>query len=183
MISRFFLLALLAGGLSTALADNAVPIAERDSGNVRILFFAHESPLRAGLLKLSVMLLDASSSRPLTDWQMHSVVRPVSLESGARKAWVAPSCRMTPRGDLNAALPLNFAGGGETNFLAREASVILLEPGTWRVGATFAMPDGKRHQVEIDLNIVSARPPLLRYWPWFAVLPVFVLGYAWSRPA
>ena len=163
------------------LADNAVPIAVEETGDWRILFFSHESPLRAGLVNLSVMLLERDSGDPLTNWQVTGAINAETLREEEGSAWVSPCCRIDAAGSAEGnSIPLNFQRSRGGNVFAKEASTILPKAGRWKLDVQFRVPGHDAVEKGFAIEVARPRAPLEVYWAWFAAIPVLVGAYAWS---
>lgn len=167
---------------SWAVADNAIPIASKERDGMRLVLFSHSAPVRAGMVSLSLMLLDAESGKPIMGWDARGTIEPVAVAEQSDDAWVAPCCRLAPGGDRNSPLPVRFTSGDGNVRFAAESSVILARPGTWRLALEINRPDGARQTEAFEINVASPGTPLSRYWPWFAAIPVVIVGYFFNRP-
>ncbi len=174
---------LLVGALPrTVLADNAVPIAVEEKDMWRILFFSHESPVRAGLVELSVMLLDRDSGDPLADWQITGAIKAETLWEGMGSAWVSPCCRIGVGGAAAGnSVPMEFKRSRGGNVFAHESTTILPKPGRWRIDVQFTVPGHPPVKSGTVIDVARPRAPLEVYWAWFAAIPVAIGAYAWSR--
>jgi hypothetical protein len=176
-----FVGALLAGAVpGTALADNAVPIAVKNAGMWQILFFSHESPVRAGVVELSVMLLDKESGDPLPNWQLTGSIKAETFRGGRESAWVSPCCRIAVQGADGKSVPLNFQRSRGGNAFAVEATTILPKSGRWKLDVQITVPGHIPEKSGIVIDVARPRAPLEVYWAWFAAIPFVIGAYAWS---
>jgi hypothetical protein len=178
----FALMASLFAGVQpgTVMADNAIPIAVNDAGQWRILFFSHESPIRAGLAEISVMLLNRDSGHPLADWELSGSMKAEMLKDGMGNAWVSPSCRIGVRGREGTSVPLDFQRGRGGNVFARETTTMLPIAGRWNLDVKILVPGHAPVWSGIAIDVFPPRAPFEIYWAWFFAIPVAIGAYAWS---
>jgi hypothetical protein len=165
-----------------ARADNAIPVATREADGLRIVLFCHAAPIRAGMVELSLMILDAESGEPMVGWDARGQVKPIALSDGGEAAWVAPCCRVAPKGNVEEAVPVTFSVGRRSARFAAETSLVLPRSGTWALSLEIARLPGPVVRERIDFTVAPPQTPLSQYWFWFAAIPVVVVGYAFTRP-
>lgn len=157
-------------------ADNAVPIAEHQSGSRILTLFAHPAPLRAGPVDVALMMTDRGSGRPLLDWSATAVLRPLALAS-EQPSWVPPCCRMAVGSDK--AVP--FTSARSANAFLRNASLVIATPGTWALDLEVKLAKGKTIREPFEITIGNPPAPLSRYWLWIAALPLGIIGYVLTQ--
>jgi hypothetical protein len=173
---RLILLTLVLAIEGSLRADNAIPIAARPCGDRILTLFAHPAPLRAGPVELSLMITDQASGRPVLDWKATAVVQPLALTRDA-PAWVPPCCQMS----ANSERSVPFTRNRSANAFLRTAAVVIATPGKWMLHLDLNLPDGETRHEPFEIAVGNPAAPFRRYWPWFAGIPIAIIGYALTQ--
>jgi len=151
-------------------ADGGRVLAEKHAGAYRVVLFGNPSPLRAGLVDLSLFLEQAEKRGPVLDavvsFRLNKLSRPTP-----ELAWKGAGC-VTP----GQAVPASQGHAG--NGLLYSAVLRIPEPGLWEVGVSISR-DGKTDLVSFELPFDRAIPPMLTWWPVVALMPLGILIYIW----
>lgn len=140
---------------SVALGDGgSVRFSERRS-DYRITVFTSPTPLRAGLVDVSVLVQDVNSGTLVTDVEI--VVRARSIHGAQR--------RMSAPATTEAA----------TNKLMRAASLEFSEPGWWHVEVA-VQGTGEELPIGFDVDVAEALPPWLEMSLWIGC-PVVAISF------
>jgi hypothetical protein len=123
-------------------------------GNRRITVFTAPTPLRAGLVDVSVLVQEADSGRPLPDVPIVVRAHPLHQAQGRISA------------------PATTAAA--TNKLLQAASVPLSEPGWWHVEVV-VQGVGAGSPIGFDVAVTEALPPWLNLSIWIG-WPVGAIG-------
>jgi hypothetical protein len=147
-----FVLALSSQGL--ALADGGdVQLVER-YGDVQISVFTAPTPLRAGPVDVSVLVLDAVTGEPVPDATIELILSPAGLSDTAMRATATREAA--------------------TNKLMRSAIVELPAAGTWNMSVDVTTPTGEL-QARCRLVVGTSLPAWLTQWTWFT-WPLVAVG-------
>jgi hypothetical protein len=161
---RFFLVSLFLLGLFSGRAcgdGGSVRLSER-LGNYRVTVFTSPTPVRAGPVDLSILVLDAQTGTPLTE----SEVRIEVIRLGTDHAVQSYKALI----------------GSATNKLLHAVHFELPTAGTWRIDVQLSGPTGTA-QTSFDFEAGDRLPRWMELWPWIALplLPiVFFLLRAFS---
>ena len=149
-------------------ADGGRVLAEKQAGVYRVVLFGNPSPLRAGLVDLSLFLEQAEKSGPVLDavvsFRLNKLSRPTP-----ELAWKGAGC-VTP----GQAVPASQGHAG--NGLLYSAMLGIPEPGLWELGVSISR-EGKTDLVSFELPVDRALPPMLTWWPVVALMPLGILLY------
>lgn len=134
---------------------------QRKAGAFNITLFSTPAKVRAGLADLSVMVQKNGTETPVldADVRLHLIKR----EANAIAEVSAPA-----RHDQ------------ATNKLLYAAHVFLNATGKWRVEIS-VLNATESAIVTGELNVLPPEPPLLEYWPYFAILPVMAILFVFNR--
>jgi hypothetical protein len=140
-----------------ALADGGALRLSEKRGNYQIAVFTSPTPLRAGLVDISVLAQDAATHEPLSDVQI-----------------VVNAAHRDRRGAV-IHRPAKFEAA--TNKLFQAAALNLNEPGWWRVDIGIDGPLGEE-LVALDIEAEKPLPRYLAMWPWLTwpALPILLFG-------
>jgi hypothetical protein len=142
---------------AVAFADGgAIQLSQRE-GNYQITLFTEPTPLRAGPVDVSVLVLNAETGDVAPDV----------------KAMLAAAPNANPEATVSRAATAEAA----TNKLFRAATFDLPAAGKWHLTATIDGPLGTA-QVHADVKVGEPLPQFLSLWPWLAWPIVPVLLYA-----
>jgi hypothetical protein len=127
-----------------ARADGGAIRLSEKKGRYRITVFTSPTPLRAGLVDISVLVQDADTGEPAS-----GVVVSIGVER---------------RGDPDGALRHRATTEAATNKLYYAANFDLPEPGWYAVEVSV---DGALGEAEVDFEMEAAEPPP----PWLTISP------------
>ena len=151
-------------------ADGGRVLAEKTAGGYRVVLFGSPSPLRAGMVDLSVFLEQADKPSPVLDAVVHFRLNKLSRPT-PELAWRGGGC-VTP-GQAVAATQ-----GHSGNKLLYSAMLGIPEPGLWELGVSISH-DGRTIDLPFELSVERALPPVLTWWPVVALVPLGILIYLW----
>lgn len=151
-------------------ADGGRVLAEKTAGGYRAVLFGNPLPLRAGMVELSLFLEQEGKSGPVLDavvqFRLNKLSRPTP-----ELAWRGSGC-VTPGQALSA------TQGHSGNKLLYSAVLGIPEPGLWELGVSISR-DGQTDLVSFELPVDRSIPPVLRWWPVVALMPLGILIYIW----
>jgi hypothetical protein len=151
-------------------ADGGRVLAEKQAGSYRVVLFGNPSPLRAGLVDLSLFVEQAEKIGPVLDavvsFRLNKFSRPIP-----DLAWKGGGC-VSP----GQAVPASQ--GHVWNRLLYSAMLGIPEPGLWELVVSISR-EGKSDLVSFELPVDRALPPMLTWWPVVALMPLGVLLYIW----
>ncbi|HEY5895004.1 MAG TPA: hypothetical protein VIT91_17430 [Chthoniobacterales bacterium] len=164
-------------------ADNAVPLGTREVDGKTLTIFAHPAPLRAGPVQLGVMLTDSKTGKPDLNWTATGSIKPAvgGTPSGGGAEWIPPCCRMTVHTLADGSVPLQFTDSSAGNALMRGASATLSKSGTWIIDLELKRPDGVMTRESLGITVGPPAAPVTQFWPLFAIIPVAVFAFVFSR--
>lgn len=136
-----------------ARADSGIVRLSSIQGPYRITVFSEPTPLRAGLVDLSVMVQDAKTEIPVLDATI--------------------SMYLEHEDEKTSSMLVEATREAATNQLLYSAKFELPESGEWLV-QTSVMDHDLESSVEFRFKAGPPLPPILDMWPWF-VLPVIAL--------
>ena len=160
MRGTFMLIALLAtwfalgAGASIALGDGGAVRFSSRRGDRLITVFTAPTPLRAGVVDVSVLVQDADSGKPLLDVRIVVHAHPIQHSQG----------RISAPATSEAA----------TNKLLRAAGLELSEPGWWRVEVV-VQDLGPGPPISFDVEVAEGPPPWLDLSVWIG-WPLVAIG-------
>jgi hypothetical protein len=135
-------------------ADGGTVQFRRNAGPFWVSLFTTPAPLRPGRVDLSVVLESKANHQPLLDAAVLIAVRKddrtISLEATRAQA---------------------------TNKLLYACQANIPSSGRWDV-EVIVDRNGQRASATGTLPVLDPLPPLLMYWPYFAIVPVFILLFA-----
>ena len=124
------------------------------TGDYRITVFTAPTPIRVGLVDISVLVQDAETGNPIREAQVN-----IHIASRAR-----------PNETIDATASYEAA----TNKLLQAAILTLSSPGWWDVVARIEVPGGPA-QVRFAVEAAEPLPEWRVLWPWFSWPAVVVL--------
>lgn len=158
---------LLVPGL--AFADGGAILARQTVNDLDITIFAAPLPLRAGPVDVSVLVQDPKTARPLLDARVEIAWSPSDSSS---PAWMPPCCSMDQATDR---IPATRAHS--QNKLIYSALVPIKSSGPSEL--IIRVHAGEREALlSTDVTVGPPRSPALAYWPWLALPPFAVAGFA-----
>ncbi len=141
-------------------ADGGVVRARQIAGPYTVTVFSAPTPLRVGLVDISVFVQDTDSSAAVLD-----AVVDVILEAAGQPARVLQGSATHARA---------------TNKLLYAAEFHLPAAGRWR-GTVTIRAGGNAHAVPFELDTAPALPPALASWPYLAAPFVALAVYALNQ--
>lgn len=155
--------------LAACFADGGVVLARQVVNGLDLTVFASPVPLRAGPVDVSVLVQDPESGRAILDAKVAVAWSSTSSDS---PDWMPPCCAMddgrtaipATRGHsqnqflYSAIIPIRNAGSSEL--------VVQLEAG------------GEKALFSCDVKVQPPQPPVQAYWPFLALPPFAVAGFA-----
>ena len=143
------------------LADGGTLVLRQQAGPLTISVFSSPNPLRVGRADLSVMVQRSSDQSSIMD------------------ATVKMHLSHSTPGEVSEVFaPATHAKA--TNKLLYAAQVNLPAPGSWKMTAEIASRSGNA-EIAGEIDVLAPLPPLLKYWPYFALLPLVVLLFVFNR--
>jgi len=145
-------------GIGLLVADGGIVQFQRQAGPFFVTVFSAPVPLRVGVADLSVMVQTFDDRRDVLgcDVMLHL------SKPGEREIRVAATRAQA------------------TNKLLYAAHPVLQQAGKWNVSVEIKAR-GDTVRVNGDLVVLPELPPLIAYWPYFAVLPVAVAFFALNQ--
>ena len=140
-----------------ARADGGAVRLSEVAGEYRISVFTSPTPFRAGLVDISVLVQDASST---------------TVVSGAQV-----TIKMNPRGRPNEAITQTATAAAATNKLLQAAQFDLPESGWWDLHVLIDGPNGHA-EAACQVEAAEPWPQWLTLVPWIAwpVIPIMLFG-------
>lgn len=134
--------------------DGGTVILREQAGALTITVFSAEKPLRAGSADLSVMVQESRTAAPVTNTRV--------------------LLRLSKQGEpeIRAEATQSLA----TNKLLYAANPVIPSPGKWLL-ATEVESGGATVVVDGVLDVLSARPAIWKWWPYFGAVPACVFLY------
>jgi hypothetical protein len=139
---------------AVAHADGGAIRLSEHKGGYQVTVFTSPTPLRAGLVDVSVFVQDAVTGQPVPE------------------ARVAVS--VAPRGRPGEAVTYRATAEAATNKLYRAAVFDLPEPGWWEMEVSVET-DHDTIRVHFEVEAAAPPPRWLALWPWFS-WPVVVIA-------
>jgi hypothetical protein len=130
---------------STAKADGGTIRLSERHGPYQITVFTSPTPLRAGLVDVSVLVMDCTSGQPIQDAEV--TVRATDLD-GRVESLVVPA-----------------SSEAATNKLLQAAVFELPAAGVWRLEVGVQAQLGQA-QVQFNADIAAPLPQWVSLWPW-----------------
>lgn len=142
-------------------ADGGTLILRQVAGPLTISVFSSPSPLRVGGGDVSVMVQKTADNSAVLD-------ATVKLHF----------TRSTADGISEVFLPATHAKA--SNKLLYAANVKLTAAGAWKLAVNVESKPGSA-EVASNLDVLPPQPPLLAYWPYFALVPLIVLLFLFNQ--
>lgn len=152
-LTRTLMLAAVLLSPSLTNADSGIVRISTIDGPYRITVFSEPTPLRVGLIDLSVMVQETTSETPVLDATI--------------------SMLLEHEDDSVSSMLVEATREAATNQLLYSAKLELPEPGKWSV-ETSVMNDGVVSRAQFNFDAAPPLPPILDMWPWF-ILPMVAL--------
>jgi hypothetical protein len=163
LIALFFL-------ITSVWADGGRIVGEKTVPDIKVILFAHPSPLRAGPIDFSIFLVHVDTQKPVLDASVFLQGRKISAPT-PEFAWKGPGC-VSPGVDLQA------KRGQSGNQLLYAATQVLPEPGLWEIGVRVDRC-GKSIAIPFCLEIGRPAASWLVWWPLLSMIPGGILLYFW----
>ena len=142
-------------------ADGGSLIVRKQEGTIVISVFSAETQIRAGTADLSVMVQNASDQSAVMDAIV--MLRLTSSTGGNVTEVAAPATHAKA-----------------TNKTLYAAQMTIPYPAVWRLSAEVTAGH-ETAGVSADLDVAPAAPPIRRYWPYFALVPLVILLFVFNR--
>lgn len=159
-------IAFLLATSTTALGDGGTVQVRETHGTTQVTVFTSPTPLRVGMIDVSVLVQDQATGATVTDAEIEVVLSPVDAPPRTFRG-IASSERVV-------------------NKLLRVAEFELVESGTMHCEVVVRRPQQPDVRVGFQVDIAPAPARWVRYWPWFTwpIIPIawFALRRKVSRP-
>lgn len=132
-------------------ADGGTVQFRQQAGPFWISLFTTPAPLRPGRADLSILLESQATHQPLLDAVIHIVIR-----------------------KDNRIINLDATRAQATNKLLYASQADIPSPGHWNA-TVIVDRNGQRATATGTLLVLDPLPPILAYWPYFAIVPIFIL--------
>lgn len=172
-MKAFFFLAILFALPRFALADGGAILAREELDGLVATVFAAPAPVRAGPADVSVLLQDASGA-PVLDAAVQVAWVPPA-EGAAGPAWLPPCCTMDAAQGWQPA-----TRNHSQNKLLYSAFVPIKTAGPSQLAFRFSR-GGTEQEFVLPVMAGPPMPPWTAYWPWLAIPPCAIAGYALNR--
>jgi hypothetical protein len=143
---------------SCLFAHGGVLLWRKQTGPLVVTLFSAEAPIHAGIADLSVMVQKTGAADAILD----AAVQLIASKPDT------PSIAVQATHSLAA------------NKILYGASIDLPTPGVWDVQIK-VKSEALTGAVSGTLDVEPAQPPLLAYWPYFAVVPLAILIFALNQ--
>jgi len=163
LIPLFFL-------VSSVWADGGRIVGEKTVSDIKVILFAHPTPLRAGPTDFSLFLVHSGMQKPVLDASVFLQCRKISAPA-PEFAWKGPGC-VSPGVDLQA------KRGQSGNQLLYAAAQVLPEPGLWEIEVRVDR-GGKSMTIPFSLEVGRPASSWLVWWPLLSMVPGGILLYFW----
>ncbi len=153
-----WLIALALACVGNLFADGGTLVLHKQAGPLTISIFSTPEPLRVGTADLSVMVQRAMDKSEVLDAKVELHLT-----------------HSSPDGIAEVFAPTTHSNA--TNKLLYAAHLNLPAAGLWRL---VAIVDSKNGSAEVagEVTVEPPQPPILAYWPYFAVLPLILILFA-----
>jgi len=149
------------------LADGGAILARQTVNGLGVTIFASPQPLRAGPVDVSVLVQDGKKA--VLDAAVEIAWSPSSSSS---PAWMPPCCSMDQNTDK---IPATRAHS--QNKLIYSAIVPVKSSGASELIVRVKAGD-REALLSTDITVGPPSPPALAYWPWLALPPFAIAGFA-----
>ena len=156
--SGYRLLALALLARVWLLADGGTLILQKQAGPLTISIFSSPEPLRTGPGDLSVMVQRSADKSSILDADVKLHLT-----------------QANPNGIMEVFSPATHANA--TNKLLYASRVNIPAQGVWKLTATIGSKLGSA-EVAGEITVLPPQPPMLKYWPYFALVPVIIVLFA-----
>lgn len=142
---------------SATLADGGTVRVSETHGRSRITVFTSPTPLRAGIIDVSVLVQDASTAAVANDAEIEIVVHSASHPLFKQRQFATAA--------------------GATNKLLRMAEFELTESGATEFEVFVRRPNDAPQRVVFQTEIAPPPPRWSLFWPWFSWPAAVVILY------
>jgi hypothetical protein len=139
-------------------ADGGTLLFTRQDGSFVVTLFGAPEPIRAGTADMSVLVQRASDREPVLDAQVQ--------------------LRLTRAGFDPLEVRLSHANA--TNKLLYAGSIQVPAAGVWKAEVSVYAKQGSA-RLSGELQVLTPQPPLIAYWPYFALVPLMIGLYALNQ--
>jgi len=168
-MKTLYIMAGLCVSMASGFADGGVVLARQVVNGLDLTVFASPSPLRAGPVDVSVLVQNPENGQAVLD---ADVAIAWSSKSSAAPDWLPPCCTMD---DGRAAIPAT-RGHSQNQFLY-SAIVPIRTSGSSEL-VLYVNVEGKNALLSCELKVLPPRAPAQAYWPFLALPPFAVAGFA-----
>jgi len=154
-VKSSWLAALTLAGASILFADGGTLVLRKQTGPLTISIFSSPEPLRVGPADLSVMVQRANDKSEVLD----ANVKLHLTHAG-------------PEGIAEVFAPATHANAANKLFYA--ARLDFPVAGVWRLASIVESKNGSA-EVAGEVTVRPPQPPILAYWPYFAVVPLIIV--------
>ena len=152
---------LLQASASILFADGGTLVLRKQAGPLMISIFSSHETLRVGPNDFSVMVQKADDHSTLLDATVK--VRLTTVTSDGISELYAPATH-----------------ANATNKLLYAAAVNVPSTGAWKLVADVETKQGNAEVVG-EVHVLPPQPPILAYWPYFAVLPLILILFVLNQ--
>ena len=153
----------------SCLADGGVVLARQVVNGLDLTVFAFPAPLRAGPVDISVLVQDPNSGRAILDAEVAVAWSSTSSDS---PDWMPPCCSMD---DGRATIPAT-RGHSQNQFLY--SSIVPIRNAGSSELAVQVEAEGRKALLSCDVQVQPPQPPVQAYWPFLALPPFAIAGFA-----
>ena len=153
----------------SCLADGGVIVARQTINGLDVTVFASPVPLQAGPVDVSVLVQAADTGETALDAAVNVSWSPTS---SASPDWLPPCCSMTTNSDK-----ISATRGHSQNKFLYSAIVPVSSSGPSEL-VIRATRGGREALLSCDIVVAPPRGPALAYWPFLALPPFAVVGFA-----
>ncbi len=155
------LCAMAAVATAVVWADGGSVLFRKQAGPFIVTVFAASLPIRAGAADLSVMVQRVSDEASILDATVNVHLR--QSAAGKIEEVVAPASHARA-----------------TNKLLYAAHVTIPSTGKWTLGVDVKQKDGSG-SASAELNVLPQAGPAESYWPYFVIVPAFIVLFIVNR--
>ena len=139
-------------------ADGGALVLQKQTADFIVSAFASPVPPRAGIADISVLVQSAADRKFILDAEVT-----VTVSAPGKPAFVLAATRAQARNKLLYAATVNFTTGGDWSL-----KITCNQGGRSLTGLT-------------RLTVLPAPPTPIRYWPYFAIIPVMIAFFTLNQ--
>ena len=147
--------------ISNVWADGGRIVGEKTVSEIKVILFAHPTPLRAGPTDFDMFLVHAHTQKPLLDASVFLQAHKTSAPA-PEFAWKGPGC-------LSLGVGLQAKRGQSGNQLLYAATQVLPEPGLWEIEVRVDR-GGKSMAIPFSLEVGRPAASWLVWWPLLSMV-------------